>query len=161
MGTSMAQTVTYSKASTSHHCTVSHTDADQTFYFCTCNAKVVTSAATAFTAAVIANTLFTAAATTFPTCKAALSSDNHTATWTHSAGDPWTRSTAKYSATATLAGDAAAAGNSSTVFHTVTTANTAAAATKDIDNTSANTTVSSAATAHTANSQQTSQQQTS
>ena len=112
MGTSMAQTVTYSKASTSHHCTVSHTDADQTFYFCTCNAKVVTSAATAFIAAVIANTLFTAAATTFPTCKAALSSDNRTA------GDPWTRSTAKYSATATLAGDAAAAGNSSTVFHT-------------------------------------------
>ena len=50
---------------------------------------------------------------------------------------------AKYAATVTLAADAAAAGNSTTAFHTVTAASTAAAT--DNTNTSANT---AAAAAH-------------
>ena len=59
---------------------------------------------------------FTPAVTAFT---AALSTDIHSAACTSSAADPWTRSTAKHAATAILAADAAAAGNSTTAFHTV------------------------------------------
>ena len=126
----MAQTVTYSQASMSHHYRVSHTDAGPTSADAT---EIYTRTARTSTAAVTA-------------FAAALSTDIYSAACTSSTADPWTGSTAKHAATATLASDvsataadAAAAGHSTTSFHTIRAGNTAAAAATANPNTSANT----------------------
>ena len=84
---SMAQTVTYSQALTSHHYPVSHTQMQAPH-----QQMQQTSTRRTFTAAVTAFT-------------AALSTDIYSAACTSSAADPWTGSTAKHAATATLASD--------------------------------------------------------
>ena len=75
MGTSMAQTVTYSQASMSHHHPVPHTQMHQISRcnrIYTCNTRAAAAAATVFTAAAITYTSCTAAATAFTACTAAL-----------------------------------------------------------------------------------------